>query len=133
MRTCTDICIQFQGITAPSELALIWQLPFPAGVSGTCVDGARMSSFYKVKTVMGALVPESPHRASQVGWHAIWDGLCWDPASQRAVTDLGYRGCVAGVTDFTGDINVTVSEKNGVEVGTVLGLWPVKAGNCMSV
>ena len=127
MRSCTDICIQFQGITAPSERVLIWQLPFPAGLSGTCVDGARMSTFYKVKAVMGALVPESPHRVSQVGW------LCWDPASQRAVTDLGYLGCLTGVTDFTSDRNVTVSEKNGVEVGTVLGLWSIKDGNCMSV
>lgn len=127
MRTCTDICIQFQGITAPSELVLIWRLPFPAGLSGTCVDGARMSTFYKVKAVMGALVPESPHRVSQVGW------LCWDPASQRAVTDLGHLGCTAGVTDFTPAVNVTVSEKNGVEVGTVLGLWSITVGNCMSV
>lgn len=47
-----------------------------------------MATFYKAEAVVRALDPESPHQGPQVGW------LGWDPASLRAVTDLGYLGCM---------------------------------------
>uniref|UniRef100_A0A4W2C2E7 Copine 5 n=4 Tax=Bos TaxID=9903 RepID=A0A4W2C2E7_BOBOX len=91
MSTCTDICIQFQGITAPSEWVLIWQLPFPAGLSGTCVDGARMSTFYKVKAVMGALVPESPHRVSQFGRTEVIDNTLNPDFVRKFIVDYFFE------------------------------------------
>uniref|UniRef100_A0A4W2HI72 Copine 5 n=1 Tax=Bos indicus x Bos taurus TaxID=30522 RepID=A0A4W2HI72_BOBOX len=74
-----------------SERVLIWQLPFPAGLSGTCVDGARMSTFYKVKAVMGALVPESPHGVSQFGRTEVIDNTLNPDFVRKFIVDYFFE------------------------------------------